>query len=117
MKPKTRKTDESLVNLIRELKKQSNKENKNIWKTIAKHLEKPTRKRANVNLYKINKYAKDNETIVVPGKVLGVGDVDKPLNIAAFRFSESAQNKIKNTMSIQDLMKKNPKGTRIRIIT
>lgn len=116
MKPKTRKTDEDLLKLIRTLKKTSNSEKVNIWKAIANNLEKPTRKQAAVNLYKINKYAKDNETIVVPGKVLGVGEISKNINIAAYRFSESANNKLKNKMSIQELMRKNPKGNKTRIV-
>ncbi|MBS3149469.1 50S ribosomal protein L18e [Candidatus Woesearchaeota archaeon] len=116
MKPKTRKTDEGLLRLIRELKKTSNKENVNIWKAVAQNLEKPTRKRANVNLYKIDKYAKDNEYIIVPGKVLGVGEISKNINIAAYKFSDSAKSKVKNKMSIQELLRKNPKGNKTRII-
>ena len=116
MKPKTRKTDQELITLIRLLKKQSNKENVKVWKTLAKSLEKSTRRRARVNLYKIDKYAKDNETVVVPGKVLGVGDIKKNINVAAYRFSDSAQHKIKNKLTINELLKKNPKGNKVRII-
>ena len=117
MKSKTKKTDQELIKLIRELKKQSNKQNVEIWKAVASILQKPTRKRINVNLYKINKYSRDNETVVVPGKVLGVGDIKKNITIAAYRYSESAQNKIKNKMSIQEEIKKNPNGNKVRIIT
>lgn len=117
MKPKTRKTDEELLKLIRTLKKTSNIEKVNIWKAIAQNLEKPTRKHAAVNLYKINKFAKDNETIVVPGKVLGVGEISKNINVAAYRFSDSAKAKLKNKMSINELLIRNPKGNKTRIIT
>ena len=117
MKPKTRKTDEELIKLIRELKKSSNKEKVKIWKAVAQNLEKPTRHRANVNLYQIDKNTRDNETALIPGKVLGVGNITKNISIAAYRFSDSAINKIKNKMSIQELLKKNPKGNKVRIIT
>ena len=44
-----------------------------LWKRIAQDLSKSTRQRRIVNLYKINKFSKDGETILVPGKVLSVG--------------------------------------------
>jgi large subunit ribosomal protein L18e len=57
---------------------------------------------------------------VVPGKVLGAGKIDHPVNVAAFAFSEQARSKILRTkgkcLSILDLMKKNPKGTNVKII-
>ena len=109
-------TNPNLAHLIHDLRMLSNKEKVNIWKTIANELEKPTRRRRSVNLSKINRYSKDNETIIVPGKILGTGTLTKNVTIAAFQFSESSKSKIKNHLSIQELMKKNPKGKDIRII-
>jgi len=43
------------------------------WKRIAEDLRRPTRERRTINVYKIEKFAQDGETIVVPGKVLSVG--------------------------------------------
>ena len=110
------KTNPELKNLIRELKRLSKKENVNIWNAIAKQLEKSTRRRPAVNLQRINKYGKDNETIIIPGKVLSSGNLDKKVTVAALQFSEKAEEKIKNHLTIQELMKKNPKGSKIRII-
>jgi large subunit ribosomal protein L18e len=118
MKP-TGPTNPLLQGLIQELKKKSVEHGVNIWKRIASDLEKPTRKRRIVNLYKINKYTKENETVVVPGKVLSVGDLDHPVTIAAFSFSGAALNKINKkgkAMLINDLIKESPKGKRIRIM-
>ncbi len=60
------------------------------------------------------------ETVVVPGKVLGDGSLDHKLEIAAFKFTQSAKEKIKKAggkfMSISELIKKNPKGSNVRII-
>ena len=109
-------TNPNLSKLIQELKMLSFKEKVNIWKSIAKELEKPTRRRRSVNLSKIDRYSKDNETIIVPGKVLGSGAISKTVTIAAFQFSESAKKKLKNFMLIHELMKKNPKGKNTRII-
>ena len=114
------KENYQLGNLIIELKKKSIAENSGIWKRIAVDLEKPTRQRRIVNLTRINKFSKDNETVIIPGKVLAEGELDKKLNIAAFSFSKSAKEKIINSncqiLSIEELMKKNPKASELRII-
>jgi len=108
-----------LKNLIIELKKLSNKQKVNIWKRVAEDLEKSTRKRREVNIYKISRYTKKDEIALVPGKVLSVGDLDKNITIAAYQFSERAKEKIDKigkSISIKELIKNNPKGKKIRII-
>ena len=110
-------TNYQLQELIKELKKKSIEDSVGLWKRIAVDLEKPSRQRRIVNLSRINKCTKDNETIVVPGKVLAEADLDKKLNIAAFSFSESAKEKILKSQSqlltIKELMKHDPKNVRI----
>ena len=107
------KTNPHLKDLIKELKTLSIKNKVGIWKAIAKELEKSTRRRRAVNLSKIDKVAKDKEIIVVPGKVLGNGELKKDITIAAYEFSESANQKIKNKLTIKELMSKDPKTIRI----
>lgn len=90
-----------------------------MWTRIADDLEKPTRKRRIVNLYKINKHTNPNETVIVPGKVLGIGELDHKVTVAAWQFSENAAekiNKIGKAIHIAQLFKESPKGKRIRII-
>jgi len=116
---RTGSTNPLLQGLIQELKKKSIEHGVNIWKRIANDLEKPTRKRRIVNLYKINKSTKANETIIVAGKVLAVGDLDHAVTVAAFNFSGSAIakiNKFGKAVSINDLIKESPKGKKIRIL-
>lgn len=111
------KTNPHLIELIRNLKKLSAKENANIWRRIANELEKSTRRMREVNVFQINRVTKENDTIIVPGKVLGQGEMSHKVNVAGFRFSESAKNKANvNAITIQELMKKNPKGTGVKII-
>ena len=86
---RTGPTNIHLKDLIRELNKLSSVENVKIWKAVAKDLSKPTRSKRVVNLFKINKLAKDNETIIVPGKVLGNGELNRKIVISAFNFSKS----------------------------
>ena len=119
MAKRTGPENTELINLIEELKQLSYKQKVNIWKTIAKELERPTRQRRIVNLERINRVCKNNESIIVPGKVLASGDLDKKLTIAAFQFSEQAVNKINEkgkAITTQELIKINPKGSKLRII-
>lgn len=119
MTKRTGPENPELINLIYELKQLSYKQKVNIWKRIAEELERPTRKRRIVNLEKINRVCKDNESIIVPGKVLASGELDKKIIIAAFQFSEQALNKINEkgkALTIQELIKQNPKGSKLRII-
>lgn len=113
-------TNYQLLKLIQELKKKSIDEKSGIWKSIAVDLEKPARQRRIVNLSRINDFSKENEVVVVPGKVLADGELSKKVNIAAFAFSQTAKEKIMKAnsqfMTIEELMKKKTKPSEMRII-
>lgn len=116
---RTGPTNLQLQGLVTELRKLSYKEKCRIWNRIAEDLEKPTRKRREVNIERLNKCCTNGETIIVPGKVLGTGNLEHKINVAAFRFSGIAKEKINKTgkaISIQELMKSNPKGKGVKII-
>ena len=110
------KTNSTLVELIKELKTHSASQKTDFWKKIALELEKSTRRKRTVNLAKIDKHSKDKETVIIPGKVLGTGSLKKDVIVSAFQFSESAKSKIKNKLSIQELLKKNPTGKGVKIL-
>ena len=113
------KTDQHLADLIQELKKKSNEHNVLIWKRVANDLAKPTRQRRIVNLYKLNKNTKEGEVVIVPGKVLGVGELNHKVTVAAWSFSGSALekiNKIGKAIEINELLKESPKGKKVRIL-
>ena len=118
MVKRTKPVNPKLKALIQSLKRKSSEAN--LWKRIAKDLEKPTRRRRIVNLSRINRYTKENETIIVPGKVLGSGLLDHSLTIAAYSFSQGALEKINKAnakaISIEEFMKEDIKGKRVRII-
>lgn len=105
--------------LIVHLKKLSLEKKIPLWKAVARELEKSRRMRREVNLEKINRICRDNETIIVPGKVLALGELYKKVTVAAFSFSDSAYAKINEkgkAMSIQELLQENPQGSGVRII-
>lgn len=117
---RTGPTNIILRKLIRELRKYANKYGAAVWDYVAELLEKPSRRRVVVNLSKINRYARDGEVVVVPGKVLGAGILSKPVVIAAVGFSEKAIEKIRlaggKAMFIGDLIKENPRGSGVRVL-
>jgi large subunit ribosomal protein L18e len=111
--------NEQVTQLVSELKKLSIEKKSNIWKRIAEDLEKPTRDKRIINIYKLAKYSKENDTVIVPGKVLGTGELMHKLNVAAFQFSTEAQKKISEKgkcLTIQELMKQNPDGKHVKIL-
>jgi large subunit ribosomal protein L18e len=120
MAKRNKKTNPALVELIHELKKQANLNEAPIWRDIAIRLEKSSKNWPVVNLDRINKYINEKETAIIPGKILSDGKLTKKIQIAAWSFSEKSQEKITKAggkyMTIEELLKSNPKGKEIRII-
>lgn len=102
--------------LIRELWKTKRR----IWRKVSKKLSGPRRNRVEANLYRINKITKNNDVIVVPGKVLGIGDLDHKLTIACVAYSNNTKKKVEDSgsklISIEELLEKNPEGKNVKII-
>ena len=113
-------TNYLLRKTIVELRKTSKANNAPVWRRVAELLERSKRRRVAVNLSKISRYVGDGEDAIVPGKVLASGDLSKPIRIVAFSFSRYALQKIKSSggeaIFILDYIKKNPKGSRTRVI-
>ncbi len=108
---------ETLVRLISDLRRLSIEADVGLWKRVAADLERPARKAREVNLYKIDAVCRDDETVLVPGKVLGVGTLSKPVKVAAYAFSAQARAKLnERALTIPQLMKENPKGQNVRLV-
>lgn len=109
-----RKTNPELVKTIIEAKKGKK------WLEVAGLLSSPRVNKVNVNLDKINREAKEGEVIVIPGKVLSEGELNKKVKVVAFSFSEKAKEKIAKakgeTLTILEEIKKNPEGKGIKIL-
>ena len=120
MVKRTGPTNPHLQQLIRDLRKLSSQKQVKLWKRIAEDLERPTRIRRRVNLYRVEKYLGDGETALIPGKLLSLGNLTKKVEIAAYQASAQAKEKIQKAgskfLTLQELMKKNPQGKKIRII-
>jgi large subunit ribosomal protein L18e len=105
--------------IIVKLEEKGRREKKPIFIALAKELNRPRRVRFEVNLSRINHYAKDNDHVIVPGVVLGQGTIEKAVNVAAFRFSGKAREMIEGKggkcLSFDDLLEHGMKG-KIRIM-
>jgi large subunit ribosomal protein L18e len=117
---RTGPTNQHAQELIASLRKESATQKAGLWSRIAQDLEMPTRKRRVVNLSRLNRFTKANETIIVPGKVLGSGMLEHSIVVAAFSFSQGAKERIEQAkgkcLTIPELLRQNPKGKDIRII-
>ena len=113
------KTNPRLQSLIAELKAVSRDSGAGVWQDVADRLEKPRRTHAEVNLGRIERYANEDETVVVPGKVLGSGVLEKNVTVAAVDFSGTARKKIDqvgDAVSLEEFAEQNPEGSNVRVI-
>jgi Ribosomal protein L18E len=120
MVKRTGPTNIYLRKLINLLKKEGKKNNSKFWLYVAELLGRSTRKRVEVNLSKLDKYTKDGDTVIVPGKLLGYGIISKKITVAAWKYSLNAKEKLEKSgikaLTIEDLLKANPKDSNIKII-
>ena len=114
------KTNPQINQLIQILKEKAHQEQSPLWKDLARKLQKSTRNRAEVNISTINRHSSPDETILVPGKVLGSGALNHKVQVAAIDFSQQAAEKIIDAggecLDITLLLEKNPQGSGVRII-
>ena len=117
---KARGKNELLKDLIVKLEEKGRQENKPFWAALAKKLNRPRRKAYEVNLYSLERNATGKETIVFPGYVLGTGNITKPINVAAVKFSEKAREKIAKsggkTMDMESFVESKPTLKSVRIM-
>lgn len=113
--------NEELLQAIARLEKASRKQKKMLWKKVAEKLQKPSRKRVSVNIWKINAVGKKlrKKFLLVPGKVLSFGELEHPANVIAFDFSAEAKNKINKkgkALTISEALEANIKPGEIAIV-
>ena len=91
-----------------------------VWRDVSKRLMAPQKNRVETNLGVIDRVAKEGDVIVIPGKVLGIGVVSKPITIACYAISKSAVKKLEASnikrLTIEELVEQNPEGKGVRII-
>ena len=116
----------SKTKIQRKTKKKTNPElvktillaKKNNHLKLANKLSGPTRQQVRVNLNELDEI-KEN-SILVPGKILGEGEINKKITISALGFSEQARNKLKKAgceiKTIRQEIESNPDLKGVKVI-
>ena len=120
MSKKRKPTNPILRGLIRRLRKKSKETEKEIWSELAERLDKANRSRAEVNISQINRNSEEDDTVVIPGKVLGSGKLDHPLTVVAFGFSARGRRRIEDAggsvMTIEEFLDEGFEGENVTIM-
>jgi large subunit ribosomal protein L18e len=107
-------------NTIWTLRRAFKKNKAPIWRALEDKLSGPRSNRREVNISRLANVTKDNEVIIVPGKVLGAGTIGHKLTVCAFSISEAAARKITESrgkvITLNGLIDKYPDGKGVRII-
>ena len=115
-----RKTNAQLVDTINQLKAHSRDTGSAVWRDVALRLSKSRKNWAQPNLSRVSRYAPEGATILVPGKLLGSGELTNGHTIAAYSVSNGAREKIEaaggRIMTYGELMNENPSGTGVVIL-
>jgi large subunit ribosomal protein L18e len=111
---KSRKNNPEIVSTILNSMKNDS------WNMIGGKISGPRKNYQSMNLKEINIQSKEGDTVVVLGKVLGTGNVDKKIRVCALSFSENAKKKLLKfkgeAVYINEEIKKNPKAEGVKFI-
>jgi large subunit ribosomal protein L18e len=113
-------TNQIVVQMARELKKASTKNDAPIWSKLAELALKPNSARRTINLKRIGQLTKDNDVVIFPGKVLGTGTIPHKITLFSFSISNSAVSKIKGSggkiVGFTDMIEKYPTGKGVSLL-
>jgi large subunit ribosomal protein L18e len=90
------------------------------WKRVESLLSRPRSRLAEVNVGKIARLTQKGDRVVVPGKVLGKGEINHSVTIAALSFSSTALSKLRSAgckvMRLDEFTMVEQKGSGVKII-
>jgi len=90
------------------------------WLEVASILSGSRNNKKDANLSEINGKTKQGEKVVLPGKVLSQGNIDKKIKIIALNFSDKAKEKLSEagceTSSLLDEIKSNPSAKGLKFL-
>jgi large subunit ribosomal protein L18e len=91
-----------------------------IWKEMEHRLLKTKISKREVNVDKLSNYTKEGDIVIVPGKVLGGGNLGHSVVIYSYSISKLAAEKITTAggkiLELQDFIQKYPHGSGVKII-
>jgi large subunit ribosomal protein L18e len=102
------------------LERMGRKDKIGIWKDAAQYLGAPARNETFVNVTRLARADSGDGPLLVPGKVLGSGPLEKKLVVGAFSFSAAARKKIEaaggEALTIEEFVKRFPEGSGVRLV-
>ena len=109
-----------VIQMIKELKNASKKNDAPIWLKLAKSALKSNSNQKTINLKKIDANSDDGNAVIIPGKVLGTGRISHKITLSSFSISNSAAKKIKESggevLKFSDMIERFPTGKGVKII-
>ncbi len=115
-----REKNPELHRVVVELRRAARARAAPIWSSVADRLERARHQTTPVNVGQLERIARADETIVVPGKLLADGPLSKPLTVAALSYSTGARAKVHaaggTALSIPELLKTRPDGAGVRVL-
>lgn len=113
-------TDGVIADTLWTLRKASKKTKAPLWKDLERRLLNSRSNRREVNLDKLSKFTKEGDVIIVPGKLLGAGNLGHSVIVFAYSVSKLASKKVKEAggqiLALADLVEKYPHGSGVKII-
>jgi large subunit ribosomal protein L18e len=107
-------------NTIWSLRRAFKKNKAPIWKALEHELSGRRSNKREVNVGRLSDITKDDEVVIIPGKVLGSGAIDHKLTVYTFSISQEAAKKILESggkiITLDRLIEKYPDGNGVRII-
>lgn len=102
------------------LERLGRKEKIGVWKDAATYLSASTQNETLVNVARLARADSGDSPLLVPGKVLGSGPLEKKIVVGAFSFSAAARKKIESAggeaLTIEEFVKRFPDGSGVRLV-
>ena len=96
------------IKLGNDLRSHSRKSTQRIWKISSQKVLTARKNRPEVNVGEISRNSKEGSRVLVPGKVLGIGNIDHKVTVGAYSFSKDARKKISSSggscLSLREFM-------------
>jgi len=109
-----------LKSVLISLRKASKSSDSKIWLDAARFISKSQSGKPEVNIGKISNLTRKDDIVLIPGKVLGDGNILHPVVVGAYSFTKSAVNKINvsggKALRIPEFLEKYPSGKGVKLI-
>jgi large subunit ribosomal protein L18e len=115
-----RQKNPELHRVVVELRKAEHEHDAPLWGAVADRLERARHQLTPLNVGHLERLARADDWVVVPGKLLADGPLSKPLTVGALSFSAEARSKVHaaggKALSISELIQAKPDGAGVRLL-